>query len=146
MANRATLNLNTKNFEDLIAKLDELGGDIKAVVEDALNQAGETIEYDTLDAVAHANLPRGGKYSKGDTEKSIIRNPRVQWQGTTASISVGFDYDKPGAGGFLITGTPRMKPDYELQKIYKRKKYMRDIAKDMSEIVNDAIVAKMGGG
>lgn len=41
MANRATLNLNTKNFEDLIAKLDELGGDIKAVVEDALNQAGE---------------------------------------------------------------------------------------------------------
>ena len=38
-----------------------------------------------------------------------------------------------------------MKPNYELQKIYKRKKYISDLQKDMYEIVNDAIIDKMGG-
>ena len=145
MAKRTTLNLDMKNIEQLILKLDELEGDVKSAVEDALIQAAETITDDTIDAVHKSNLPAGGKYSDGDTEASIVKNPKVIWEGTKASVAVGFDYDKPGAGGYLITGTPRMRPYYELQKIYTGKRYMTNIRKDMEAVMQDYINEKMGG-
>lgn len=142
---RNTLKLQLGGFQELITKLDSLQGDVKKAVTDALEQAGETIGEDTVDAVDNANLPAKGEYSKGQTKASIITNPLVHWSGNQAEIGVGFDYSKKGAGGFLITGTPRMKPDYELQKIYKRKKYMNQIQNDMADVVNDYIKEKMEG-
>jgi hypothetical protein len=142
---RNTLKLDLKGFDELIYKLDKLGGDVKKITEDALDRAGETIGRDTVDAVQKSNLPAGGKYSKGDTEGSIVKNPKTEWEGMIASIGVGFDYSKPGAGGFLITGTPRMAPDNALKKIYKQKRYMSEIQKDMREIFNDEIVRRMEG-
>ena len=142
---RNTLKLQLGGFEELITKLEGLQGDVKGAVTDSLEQAAETIEWDTKDAVKHANLPAEGIYSQGDTERSIVENSKVNWSGTLAEIGVGFDFGKPGAGGYLITGTPRMKPDYELQKIYKKKKYMTALQKDMAEVVNDYIVKKMEG-
>lgn len=140
-----TLRLDLSGFDRLMEKLDRLGGDLKEVTEDALGQAAETIEWDTVDAVQKPNLPRGGKYSNGDTEASIVRDAKVEWEGTTGSIGVGFDFGKPGAGGFLITGTPRMAPVGPLTEIYKRKRYMSQIQKDMQEIVSDAIKERMEG-
>ena len=142
---RNTLKLQLGGFQELITKLDSLQGDVKKAVTDALEQAGETIGEDTMDAVNDANLPAKGVYSKGQTKASIISNPTVHWSGNQAEIGVGFDYSKKGAGGFMITGTPRMKPDYELQKIYKRKKYMNQIQNDMADVVNDYIKEKMEG-
>lgn len=146
MGKRATLNFDTSPFEELIEKLDGLGGDIKSVITDALEQAAETIEWDTKDAMQATNLPAKGEYSTGDTEKSIVSNSKIEWEGTTASVAVGFDYGKNGAGGLLITGTPKMKPNRALNKIYTSKKYMKDIQNDIAEIINDAIVEKMEGG
>lgn len=143
---RATLNFDTSPFEELITKLDGLGGDVKSVVTDALEQAAETIEWDTKDAMQATNLPAKGEYSTGDTEKTIVSNSQIEWSGTMASINVGFDYGKNGAGGLLITGTPKMQPNRALNKIYTSKKYMKDIQNDIAEIVNDAIVEKMEGG
>ena len=140
---RTILKLDTKPFKEYGEKLDRLGADLKAIFTDALEQAGETIEYDTLDAVKKENLPAGGHYSSGETESSVIRNPRVKWEGTIGSIGVGFDFGKPGAGGFLITGTPRMRPDAELLAIYKQKHYMTNIKKDMVEIFEDEIERRM---
>lgn len=145
MAKRNTLKLQLSGFEELITKLDELGGNIETVVEDALQQAGETIGDDTIEAIGKGNLPAQGIYSGGETEKSVIKNPQVEWEGRMAVIGVGFDYSKPGAGGVLITGTPRMKPDQALKKIYRSKKYMNQIQNDMKDIVNDEIERCMGG-
>lgn len=139
------LKLDVSGFEEYIQKLEKLEADLKPIVSDALNQAGETITDDTFDAVSDSNLPRGGEYSTGKTKESIIKNPRVKWSGTTAEIGVGFDFGKPGAGGYLITGTPRMAPDKALNKIYKSKKYMKDIQKDMIDIFQDEISRRMGG-
>ena len=139
------LKLDVSGFEEYIQKLEKLEADVKPIVEDALNQAGETITDDTFDAVSDSNLPRGGEYSTGKTRESIIKNPRVKWSGTTAEIGVGFDFNKPGAGGYLITGTPRMAPDKALNKIYKSKKYMKDVQKDMIDIFQDGISRRMGG-
>lgn len=142
---RNTLKLQLGGFQELITKLDSLQGDVKKAVTDALEQTGKTIGEDTVDAVDNANLPAKGEYSKGQTKASIITNPLVHWSGNQAEIGVGFDYSKKGAGGFLITGTPRMKPDYALQKIYKRKKYMNQIQNDMADVINDYIQEKMEG-
>ena len=143
---RNTLKLDTTGFDRLINHLKDLNGDVQTAVTDALEQAGETITADTHDAVQKPNLPAEGKYSHGDTEASIV-TPQVKWiGGTLAEMGVGFDYDKPGAGGFLITGTPKMRPDMALQRIYKRKKYMRDIQNSMYEVVQEYIVDALKGG
>lgn len=142
---RNVLKLETKAFEEYGVKLDRLGADLKKIFTDALEQAGETIGEDTLDAVAEGNLPAGGHYSTGETKEAVITNPAVKWDGMIGSIGVGFDFGKTGAGSYLITGTPRMKPDKALKQMYKGKRYMREIQKSMIEIFNDEIERRMGG-
>ena len=143
---RNTLKLQTDGFERVIDHLKELGGDVQTAVTDALEQVGETITEDTQEALSAGNLPAGGKYSIGNTERSVV-SPKVVWiGGTMAEMGVGFDYGKSGAGGFLISGTPRMRPDTALQKIYKRKKYMNYIQQGMIDVVQDYIVEALQGG
>lgn len=142
---RTVLKLDTQGFTEYGEKLDALGADLRSIFTDALEQAGETIGEDTLDAVAEGNLPAGGKYSTGETKAAVIQSPRVEWEGTTGSIGVGFDFGKPGAGGFLITGTPRMRPDKALNQMYKGKRYMKKIQQDMADIFNDEVRRRMGG-
>lgn len=142
---RTVLKLDTQGFTEYGEKLDALGADLRSIFTDALEQVGETIGEDTLDAVAEGNLPAGGKYSTGETKAAVIQSPRVEWEGTTGSIGVGFDFGKPGAGGFLITGTPRMRPDKALNQMYKGKRYMKKIQQDMADIFNDEVRRRMGG-
>ena len=140
---RNTLKLDTKGFEDLVRRFEKLGGNAKEIVGEALERAGDKIEKDTIAAVQRKNLPQKGKFSKGNTERSIVRKSKVTWSGTMAEIGVGFDYSKPGAGGYLITGTPRMQPDRELHKMYKQKAYMRQIQNEMMETVSEKITEEM---
>lgn len=139
------LKLDVSGFEEYMTKLEELEADVKPIVSEALNKASAKITNDTINAIAEPNLPRGGKYSTGETKKSIVQNPRAFWSGPIAEVGVGFDFNKPGAGGFLITGTPRMAPDKSLNKIYKSKKYMKDIQQEMGEIFQQEIIKRMGG-
>lgn len=140
---RNTLKLDTKGFEDLVRRFEKLGGNAKEIVGEALERAGDKIEKDTIAAVQRKNLPRKGKFSKGNTERSIVRDSKTTWSGTMAEIGVGFDYSKPGAGGYLITGTPRMQPDRELHKMYRQKAYMRQIQNEMMETVSEKIKQEM---
>lgn len=142
---RNVLKLDTKGFDEYAEKLERLDADLKSIFTDALQQAAETITEDTVEAMSSGNLPAGGKYSTGETKKSIVQNPKVTWSGTVGEVGVGFDFEKPGAGGYLITGTPRMKPNRELNRIYKSKKYMTNIKKDMKDIFDDEIQRRMGG-
>lgn len=132
-------------FAEYGERLEELGGDLKEIFTDLLEQTAETIQWDTDDAMAKSNLPRGGKYSQGDTRKAIVKNPRVSWAGSVAEIPVGFDWAKESAAGYLISGTPRMDPNRRLEEIYGKKKYMRNIVKDMQEFLTDEIKDRMEG-
>lgn len=148
---RNTLKLSTKGLTSMLQELDKLGGNVEKVATDALEQAGETIGKDTYEAVQDGNLPAKGEYSTGQTQASVVRNPRVRNEGDKLSIGVGFDYGKPGAGGYLINGRPggkhgQMNPVPELQQIYRRKKYMNQIQQDMIDVVQDEINRALGGG
>lgn len=147
---RNTLKLETKGLEELIRRLDGLTDDVKPVISDALEQASETIAEDTIDALHKQYLPAGGKYSRSDTDlaktaETVITGAKTTWQGTEGSIRAGFDYGQNGAGGLLISGTPKMDPDQRLFAIYKKKSYMKKIEQDISDVIIDAINARLEG-
>ena len=138
------ISIDFKAFSDYAERIDTLGGSLKEVFTKALEKAAETIQEDTLVALDKGNLPAGGKYSRGDTADSVIDDLDVTWSGSLGEISVGFDKTKPGAGGWLITGTPRMAPDKALNQIYKSQGYMNKRKKEMEEVFIEAIDKLMG--
>ena len=140
-----SLSIDFSNFEEYAERLDELGADLPKIFGDAMEQAAETVENDVLDALADANLPAQGKYSQGVTMASVIRNAQVSWQGSVGEIPIGFDKTKPGAGGWLITGTPKMRPDYALEDIFSRKGYEKKIMKQIQEELQDELDSRLGG-
>lgn len=132
---RNTMQLDTSGFDRMIRELEQLGGNVERAVTEALQSAADRVHDDTVAALDKANLPAQGRYSKGTTRKSVVEDPRVTWNGTVASVPIGFDFSKPGAGGYLITGTPRMRPDPELHRMYKQKKYMQEIQSRMADVI-----------
>lgn len=140
---RNKLALELKGFDELITKLDELVDDVRPYVTEALEKHTEGLEEETRDAIKNANLPALGRYSTGDTARSVIDRPTVEWSGTVAEIGVGFDKTVPGAGGFLITGTPRMRPDRALEKLYGSKQYAKKVSNGVRADLEQAIRDKM---
>lgn len=141
------LKLNMKGFEELMTKYDALGGDMKQIAEEALNQAAKTITDDTNKGVQKPMLPAGGYYSGGETAASVVSNPKVEWSGNKAEVGVGFDFAKPGAGGFLIKGRyspTHMSAASYLKMVYTGKTYMKNVKKEMEKIVQKAIDERMG--
>lgn len=136
---RNTLRLDTSGFEDILQQLDTLD-DVQRAVDDSLTAVAKRIEKDTINALSSANLPAHGKFSSGDTKESVVSDGRVHWDGQVAWIPVGFDFSKLGAGGFLISGTPRMRPDKALNRMYKGKKYMKEIQDLLADKVLDHVI------
>lgn len=138
-ARKKGLSIDFSVFEDFAAELDGMGADLKEIFTDVMEQEGETVAEDTKEAVKHAYLPAKGAFSRGDTEDSIVTNPKVEWSGSLGEIGLGFDKTKRGAGGFLITGTPKMQPDHELEKIYSQKKYSKQMTEDIMDYLQAEI-------
>lgn len=141
---RNNARLDTSGFETYIRDLARLGADVQGYVTTVLSQAAEKVDNDTRAALPPQFMPAGGKYSHGKTKESIVTDTTVTWSGGVGSVPIGFDFSKPGAGGYLITGTPKMRPNPELNKIYKQKKYMNAIQKEMGEKFLDFIADEMG--
>ena len=130
-------------FKDYAERLEELNGDLRQIFTSLLEQTAETVEYDTEDAMSKSNLPARGKYSKGDTKAAIVRDAKITWSGTIGEVPLGFDWNKDSAAGYLISGTPRMRPNWELEDMYVNKKYNKNLIKDMQEHLTDEIKARM---
>lgn len=134
-----------EKFSDLIERLDKAGADLERIMTEVLEDTAEEITNDTFAALAHANLPRGGKYSTGDTEESVVTDPKVEKNGSMLEVGVGFDKSKFGAGGWLITGTPKMAPDKPLADIYTNKKYENKLMKTVEEKLSEELEKIVGG-
>lgn len=128
-----------EGFDRQLERLNELHGNLKEIVADALEQAADDPTADTIEAMNKKYMPAKGKYSTGDTAETVIRNPRVTWKTTVATIGIGFDKTKNGAGTLLITGTPKMKPNRKLAQIYTRKKTVAEFHKTIDEALQNAI-------
>ena len=136
--------IDYSQFVDLAEELQDLGADLQSIIGTALEDAGKDIQAKTEQAMASSNLPAKGKYSTGATESAINLDPKVRWSGSVGNIGFGFDFDKPNAGKWLITGTPRMDPDAALAAIYASNKYKSAVVKQIKDALQ-AEIAKLGG-
>lgn len=145
MARKQMISIDFKNFSDYAEKIDKLGVNLKSVFSKAMEEAAEKVQQDTIAAIQPVNLPGKGRYSTGDTLNTVIRDPKTKWEGSVGEIPLGFDKTKPGAGGWLITGTPKMRPDYALEKIYGTKRYESELKKTIEKALQREIDKIMGG-
>ena len=143
---RNKIGLQFEGWEDYIAKLDELGGTqtMKKGVEEALIESKKHVN--PLIEQAMTKLPARGKYSTGDTKKSIDDDLSVEWNGMTGEIKVGFDFSKSGTTSiFLMYGTPRMKPVSGLKSAIYGAKTKKEIAEIQEKVLSDVIKKVMEG-
>lgn len=148
LSRKRTLDIDFSGIGELTEKLDNLGADLKKVLGDAMEKASAEVQQDTLKALADTHLPAKGKYhgKARETEASVVRDVKVSWSGNTGEVNLGFDKTKQGAGGWLITGTPKMQPDRELEKIYSGKtsrSYEKRIKKKMMAELNNEIEKRL---
>lgn len=128
-----------EGFDELMGKLDKLGGDLKQVTEECLSVAP-----DVIGPKLHADMER--HHRTGKTDKSIVDKGHVEWSGTVASMSVGFNLKDGGMPSiFLMYGTPRMKKNTKLYNDVYGKATREEIEKLQALIIADEIYNHMGG-
>ena len=140
--------LTFEGLEDYMAKLDEVGGSaaMKRGVESALKASKQYVNPLINTAISSPNLPAGGKYSTGETHKSIDTQMKVVWDDSIGSIDVGFDFKKSGLTSiFLMYGTPKMKPVKGLKAAIYGAKTQRKISEIQGEAIRKAIARIMAG-
>lgn len=138
---KSMIYIDFSNFADYAAKLETLNADLKSIFSNAMEEAAEKVQMDTIAALDDAQLPAHGIYSQGDTVDSVIDDIKTSWAGSVAEVKLGFDKTKNGAGGFLITGTPKMQPDRALERIYGSKRYETELKKQIEKALQQAINA-----
>jgi hypothetical protein len=145
---KSKIGLQFEGWEETITKLEQLGGDnaTKKAVAEALVKSKEYVNEKLDSAIANGSLPAKGKYSKGNTKKSISREKTVEWQGLTVSNNIGFEFKKSGTTSiFLMYGTPKMKPAKGLKAAIYGTKTKKAVAEIQSEIINRYIKEVMEG-
>ena len=143
---RNRIGLQVKGFEEYMAKLDEVGGSqaMKRGVESALKASKEYVNPQI--EACMSKLPAGGRYSTGDTKRSIDKDMSVEWNGTTSSIKVGFDFAKSGLTSiFLMYGTPRHNPVVGLKNAIYGSRTQKEIAELQGEALDKVIKRIMEG-
>ena len=131
------IGLQFDGFEEVVAQLEKLEGDIKGVIEEALIESQRYV----TDNVKADMIPH---HRTGRTEESIISDENVTWEGAVASIGVGFDISNGGlASIFLMYGTPRMRKDAKLYADVYGNKTKKDIGKIQEEILQRAVAERM---
>ena len=137
---KSKIGLEFSGFDEMIERLDKADGDIKGAVEECLTAAEQTVA-----GKLHSDMKR--HHRSGRTEKAIIDDAQVKWEGTTASISVGFDLKNGGLPSvFLMYGTPRMPKDQKVYNDVYGSATKKEVAKLQEEAVKRRLTEALGGG
>ncbi len=133
MSNKCYLEFD--GFDEVIARLTKLEGNVKGTAEKALKESHKVITKNAEESVQKSNLPKKGKYSKGDTSKSLYEEPKVEWEGTLASVKTGFSISNGGlASIFMIYGTPRHMKNQKMYNAFWGKKALDEVKKIQEDI------------
>lgn len=144
------IGLKFEGLEEMIANLEKVQGDLKSTTEKALKASKQRVNEELRKVTVPANYPAHGKYSTGKTAQSIDTDMSVTWEGTTASIKVGYDMQISGMTSiFLMYGTPRHKPPMKaVRKMYNAiygAKMKKEVAEIQREVFAKVIKRRMGG-
>lgn len=129
----AKTRIEFEGFEDVVARITKLGGNVREVTEKALKETNKLVT-EKARKVIHEH------YLTGITEQSLSRDSSVEWKGLLANINTGFSIKNGGiASIMLMYGTPRMKKDQRLYNAFFSKKTRDEIMKIQEEIFYDEI-------
>lgn len=141
---------------ELAEKYEKLGGDLQEVTTKALEFIPDKVNPDLSKAISQHR--RTGK-----TAASLARDQKVAWQGTVASIAVGFQLSNGGFPSiFLMYGTARHAPSNQyggpyggsIQTIQDKRLYdaiygnrtQKAITEEQQKIFADEIAKIINGG
>ncbi|MCI7304107.1 MAG: hypothetical protein SOR93_10995 [Clostridiales Family XIII bacterium] len=129
----AKMTLEFEGFDELIQRLNSVGKDTHEIAEKSLRKGFEAVTPGIASAIApHRDT--------GQTEGALVRTPHIKWQGTMASVDVGFDIPHGGiASVFLMFGTPKMAPDCNLYNSVYGAKANRLMRQSAEEVLYEAI-------
>lgn len=144
------IGLKFDGLEEMIVKLESIEGDLKSTTEKALKASKQRVNEELRKVTIPTNFPAHGKYSTGKTAQSIDTDMSVTWEGTTASIKVGYDMQISGMTSiFLMYGTPRHKPPMKaVRKMYNAiygARMKKEVAEIQREVFVKVIKRRMGG-
>jgi hypothetical protein len=145
MSSRTQLSLDFTEFTDFLERLEKAGGNLHGVAEEALSQSFDIVLPTIEKAIEKSNLPAKGKYSKERTKNALIRTKKITWNGTCASIDVGFEFAKGGLTSIFLTygtkvhGTPRMAPVKGLKEAIYCETDKKKIEEIQQKILTEAI-------
>lgn len=128
------MKLEFDGFENVIARISKLGGDIKGTTEEALQKSRRYV---------HKNL--GSAMQKHNNTYGTIRSLNcvpinADWEGTVATIEVGFKISEGGLPSiFLMYGTPRIDKDQKLYNAAFGAKTQKDVRKIQEDIFYNEI-------
>lgn len=139
MVGKNKIGLQFEGFDELAAQIEQLGGDLRSATENALKASKQAVTPGIDQAINKHRLT-------GDTERSLDKKIRVEWEGTTASIDIGFHISQGGLPSvFLMYGTPRVKKDTKLYNSIYGSKVKKQIAEVQKEVFQKMIARRMGG-
>ena len=140
MANKMKLDFD--GFEKMLTKLRCVDGNVTQATETALKESHAHVTAKLEKAIAPHR-------KTGDTEKSLDKNPTVEWYGYEASENVGFHISEGGLPSiFLMYGTtvfgqPHIDPDKELHDAIYGTKTKKEVHKIQREVMEKAIERAM---
>ena len=133
MANKTRIEF--EGFDEVLNRLKKLDGDVKGTIDKALRETHKVI----TDKAEKAIDPHSIKYT-GDTKRSLVRTPQIEWVGTEASVKTGFNIKDGGlASIFLMYGTPRMDKDQKLYNAFFGTRTKKEIMQLQEDIFYDEI-------
>ena len=140
------MSLDFHDLEQMMKRYEKIGADIKPAAEKALKKSHAFVTRRLEEHTTDPFMPAKGKYSLGDTKKTIIKSDKVYWVGGTQGyVGVGFDVSKDITSIFLMYGTPKMDPNKEIYKDVFGKNTRRMIREIQEEVMWDCLNELKGG-
>lgn len=125
--------LEFEGFDEAIARLNKIGANVKNISEKALKKTHSIITENAKEAIT----PHNQTYQ---TEKSLQKEAKIEWNGTVASVKTGFSISAGGlASIFLMYGTPRMKKDQKMYNAFWGKSTQQEVSEAQKEIFYNEI-------
>ena len=101
---RKKLSIDFSGFAEYAERLDRMGGDLKATADKALQASHDYVTENLRNDIKRHR-------QTGKTERSLLEDSKVEWEGNVGSIEVGFDIANGGLPSvFLMYGTPKHAP------------------------------------
>lgn len=138
MSNKASMDFS--GFQSLMRELEKLNADTKAIADKALEKTFDIVTEKAKDAANPANYPAKGKYSTGRTAESLKTTCKIYWQGTEATVDVGYSISAGGLQSiFMIYGTPKHMKVQAMYDAFFGNKTLQEVRNAQRAVLMDAV-------